>query len=54
MILSRRSTFSLFVACLTVAGTRTGDVGLGKAIGSLIAAEKAHANLAGEKGFREA
>jgi len=54
MILSRGSTFSLFVACLTVTDTRAGDVDLGKAVGSLIAAEKAYANLAGEKGFLEA
>jgi hypothetical protein len=30
------------------------DVDLEKAVGSLIAAEKAYAKLAGEKGFREA
>ncbi len=54
MILSSPSKFFLFVACLAVADTRAADVDLGKAVGSLIAAEKAYAKLAGEKGFREA
>jgi ketosteroid isomerase-like protein len=44
----------LLVACLAVAGARAADVDVGKAVGSLIAAEKAYAKLAGEKGFREA
>jgi ketosteroid isomerase-like protein len=54
MILSRSSKFFLFVGCLAVADARAGDVDLGKAVGSLIAAQKAYAKLAGEKGFREA
>jgi hypothetical protein len=37
-----------------VAAARAGNVGLQKAIDSLIAAEKAYAKLAVEKGFREA
>jgi ketosteroid isomerase-like protein len=52
--LSSPSKFSLFVACLAVANTRAADFDLGKAVSSLIAAEKAYAKLAGEKGFREA
>jgi len=43
----------LFIGCLAVADARAGDVDLGKAVGSLIAAEKAYAKLADEKGFRE-
>jgi hypothetical protein len=53
MILSRPSKFFLFIGCLAVAEARAADVDLGKAIGSLIAAEKAYAKLAGEKGFCE-
>jgi hypothetical protein len=53
MILSTPSKLFLFVACLAVADARAGDVELGKAVGSLIAAEKAYAKLAGEKGFCE-
>jgi ketosteroid isomerase-like protein len=49
-----RSKFFSFIALLTVAGARAEDVDLEKAVGSLIAAEKAYAELAGEKGFREA
>jgi len=37
-----------------VAGAHAEDVDLEKAVGSLIAAEKAYAKLAAEKGFREA
>jgi ketosteroid isomerase-like protein len=54
MTLSRAPKFFLFVACLSVAGARTADLDVEKAVGSLIAAEKAYAQLAGEKGFREA
>src|SRR5215470_16842931 len=54
MILSRAPKFFLFVACLSVADARAADVDVEKAVGSLIAAEKAYAKLAGEKGFREA
>ena len=54
MILSRLSKFFLFLAFLALAGARAADVDPGKAVGSLIAAEKAYAKLAGEKGFREA
>jgi hypothetical protein len=43
----------LFIGCLAVADARAGDVELGKAVGSLIAAEKAYAKLAGEKRFCE-
>ena len=39
---------------MAVAQAQGVDVALEKAVGSLIAAEKAHAKLAGEKGFREA
>ena len=49
-----RSKFFPFIALLAVAGAHAEDVDLGKAVGSLIAAEKAYAELAGEKGFREA
>jgi hypothetical protein len=52
--LSRPSKFFGFSGCLAVADARAGDVDLGKAVGSLIAAENAHAKLAGEKGFCEA
>jgi ketosteroid isomerase-like protein len=54
MNLSMRSKFFPFVALLAVAGAHADDVDLEKAVGSLIAAEKAYAKLAGEKGFREA
>ncbi len=54
MILSRPSKFFLFVACLAVADTHAADVDPGKAVGSLIATERAYAKLAGERGFREA
>jgi ketosteroid isomerase-like protein len=54
MILSRAPKFFLFVACLSVADARAGDVDVEKAVGSLIAAEKAYAKLADEEGFREA
>ncbi len=37
-----------------MAAARGGDVDLQKAVGSLIATEKAYAKLAGAKGFREA
>jgi len=39
---------------LAVAGAHAEDVDLEKVVGSLIAAEKAYAKLAAEKGFREA
>ena len=52
--MSRLSKFFLFLAFLAIAGARAADVDVGKAVGSLIAAEKAYAKLAGEKGFREA
>ena len=39
---------------LAVAGARAEDVDLLKVVDSLIAAQKAYAKLAGEKGFREA
>jgi ketosteroid isomerase-like protein len=54
MNLSMRSKFFSFIALLAVAGAHAEDVDLEKAVGSLIAAEKAYAKLAGEKGFREA
>jgi ketosteroid isomerase-like protein len=54
MNLSVRSKFFSFITLLAVAGANPEDVDLEKAIGSLIAAEKAYAKLAGEKGFREA
>src|SRR5437667_476399 len=53
-ILSRLSKFFLFLAFLAIAGARAADIDVGKAVDSLIAAEKAYAKLAGEKGFREA
>jgi len=49
MILSKPTKFFLFVAYLALADGRTSDVGLEKAVGSLITAEKAYAKLAGEK-----
>src|SRR5919197_1045633 len=52
--LSMRSKFFLAIALLAVAGAHAEDVELEKAVGSLIAAEKAYDKLAGEKGFREA
>jgi ketosteroid isomerase-like protein len=54
MNLSMPSKFLSFIALLAVAGAHAEDVALEKAVGSLIAAEKAYAKLAGEKGFREA
>src|SRR6184192_2685826 len=54
MNLSMRSKFFPLVALVAVAGAHAEDVDLGKAVGSLIAAEKAYAKLAGETGFREA
>ena len=54
MILSRLSKFFLFLAFLALAGACAADIDPEKAVGSLIAAEKAYAKLAGEKGFREA
>jgi hypothetical protein len=54
MILSRPLKIFLLVACVALAGARAADVDLEKAVGSLIAAEKAYAKLAGEKGFRDA
>jgi ketosteroid isomerase-like protein len=49
-----RSKFFSLIALLAVAEAHAEDVNLEKAVGSLIAAEKAYAKLAGEKGFREA
>jgi ketosteroid isomerase-like protein len=54
MILSKPSKIFLLVACVALADARAADVDLEKAVGSLIAAEKAYAKLAGEKGFRDA
>jgi ketosteroid isomerase-like protein len=54
MILSKPSKIFLLVACVALADVRAADVDLEKAVGSLIAAEKAYAKLAGEKGFRDA
>jgi ketosteroid isomerase-like protein len=54
MILSRPPKIFLVLACVALAGARAADVDLEKAVGSLIAAEKAYAKLAGEKGFRDA
>ena len=54
MNLSMRPKFFSLIALLAVAGAYAEDVGLEKVVGSLIAAEKAYAKLAGEKGFREA
>ena len=54
MILSRPTKFFSSVACVALADGRAADVDLEKAIGSLIAAEKAYAKLASEKEFREA
>jgi ketosteroid isomerase-like protein len=48
------SKFFSVIALLAVAGAHAEDVALEKVVGSLIAAEKAYAKLAGEKGFREA
>jgi ketosteroid isomerase-like protein len=49
-----RSKFFSFIALLAGAGAHAEDVDLEKVVGSLIAAEKAYAKLAAEKGFREA
>ena len=54
MNLSMRSKFFSLVAWLAVAGAHAEEVDLEKVVGSLIAAEKAYAKLAAEKGFREA
>jgi ketosteroid isomerase-like protein len=54
MNLSKPSIFFLFVALLAVSRVQTEGIDLEKAVGSLIAAERAYAKLAGEKGFREA
>jgi len=54
MNLSMRSEFFSVIALLAAAGAHAEDVDLEKVLGSLIAAEKAYAKLAGEKGFREA
>jgi ketosteroid isomerase-like protein len=54
MILSRPSKIFLLVACVALAGARAADVDLEKAVGSLIATEKAYAKVAVEKGFRDA
>jgi ketosteroid isomerase-like protein len=49
-----RSKFLSVLALLALAGAHAQAVDLEKALGSLIASEKAYAKLAGEKGFREA
>src|SRR5438093_13610730 len=54
VILSRLSKFVLFLAFLARAGARAPDMHAGKAVGPLIAADKAYGMLAGEKGFGEA
>jgi ketosteroid isomerase-like protein len=54
MNLSTRSKLFSLIALLTVAAAHAEDVDLEKAVGSLIAAEKAYAKLAADKGFREA
>jgi ketosteroid isomerase-like protein len=54
MNLSMPSNFFSFIALLAVAGAHAEDVDLEKAVGSLIAAEKAYAKLAADKGFRGA
>ena len=54
MNLSMRSKFFSFIALPAVAGAHAEDVDLEKAVGSLIAAEKAYAKLAAEKRFPEA
>jgi hypothetical protein len=54
MNLSMASNFFSFIALLAVAGAHAEDVDLEKAVGSLIAAEKAYAKLAADRGFREA
>ena len=54
MNLFMRSKFFSFIALLAFAGAHAEDADLEKVVGSLIAAEKAYAKLAGEKGFREA
>src|SRR5438045_8453345 len=54
MNLSMRSTFFPLVALVAVAGAHADDVDLEKVVGSLIAAEKAYAQLAAEQGLGEA
>jgi ketosteroid isomerase-like protein len=54
MNLSTPLKFFLSLAWMALAEALGADVDLEKAVGSLIAAEKAYAKLAGEKGFREA
>jgi ketosteroid isomerase-like protein len=54
MNLSSSSKFFLLLASAAVVGAQAERVDLEKAVGSLIAAEKAYAKLAGDKGFREA
>jgi ketosteroid isomerase-like protein len=54
MNLSSPSKFFSFIALLSVAAAHAEDLDLEKAVGSLIAAEKAYAKFAAEKGFREA
>jgi ketosteroid isomerase-like protein len=54
MNLSMPSNFFSFIALLAVAGAHAEEVDLEKAVGSLIAAEKAYAKVAADKGFREA
>jgi ketosteroid isomerase-like protein len=54
MILFNGPKILFFAAWLAVAAASAGEVDLEKGLGSLIAAEKAYAKAAGEKGFREA
>ena len=54
MILFNGPKILFFVVWLALSAARAGEVDLEKALGSLIAAEKAYAKAAGEKGFREA
>src|SRR4029077_5210625 len=54
MNFSMRSKFFALLGFVALGGAPAEDVGLEKVVGSLIAAEKAYAKLAGEKGFREA
>ncbi len=54
MNLSMSSNFFSFIALLALAEAHAEDVDLEKAVDSLIAAEKAYAKLAADKGFREA
>ncbi len=54
MILFKGLNFPLLVVLAGMAGASAEPVDLEKAVGSLVAAEKAYAKLGAEKGFREA